>query len=111
MAQITGETFHSKGRRKYKNAPIILVGGDKGGVGKSFLARIAAGLLLKRGSSVHGFDGDSRNPHLARYYQSAADDNSSPITIDRSMLRSVDGWSEMYAKWEFVDPATVTLSI
>lgn len=54
-------------RSASKNAPILFVSGDKGGVGKSFCARAIASYLLAHDHGVRGFDGDPRNGHLERH--------------------------------------------
>jgi hypothetical protein len=93
VAQRSDITYNSKGRRKH--APIVIVSGDKGGVGKSFFARALAAWLLKYGYRLCAFDGDGRNAHLDRYYADS-------VAVSRPPLRSVDGWSEMYRQWESV---------
>lgn len=67
------------------SAPIIVTGGDKGGTGKSFVARILAAWLRRHGYLVHGFDGDARNAHLERYYGDS-------FTVERPYLRKDAGW-------------------
>jgi hypothetical protein len=47
---------------------LILVGGQKGGVGKSTFARILLDSLRRRGRSVAAFDGDGAVGHLLQYY-------------------------------------------
>ncbi|MFW2831681.1 hypothetical protein [Sphingomonas sp. ID0503] len=72
---------------------IVVVNGDKGGVGKSFGARVAAGLLHRSGVNVHGFDCDARNAHLDRYYSS-----SFPVT--RVQLRRESGLEALFDRIE-----------
>jgi hypothetical protein len=50
-------------------APILISDGDKGGAGKSFLARILAYLLTHAGFPWEGFDLDPRNGHLSRFHK------------------------------------------
>jgi hypothetical protein len=50
------------------NGSLILSSGDKGGVGKSFILRVAAHNLDRWGLAWRGFDGDARNSHLVRFY-------------------------------------------
>jgi len=57
--------------KKPRRRPILLIGGDKGGVGKSFGARAAAAMLRKYRYQVVGYDCDQRNGHLSRYYESS----------------------------------------
>lgn len=73
-------------------APILIVGGDKGGVGKSFTARTLAGWLLQGGADVLCVDGDSRNAHLDRFY-------ADRLTVHRVNLRDRSGWSGMVDAW------------
>jgi hypothetical protein len=47
---------------------LILVSGQKGGVGKSTFARILLDSLQRRGRSVGAFDGDGAVGHLLQYY-------------------------------------------
>ena len=51
---------------------VIIVSGDKGGVGKSLIARVVAEMIHFRcgGASLAMIDGDSGNPHLMRFTQS-----------------------------------------
>lgn len=100
MAMRSSVTYPAKRRRK--NKPIIIIGGDKGGVGKSFVARVLAGWLRRLGYIVHGFDCDARNGHLDRYYGSS-------FTVDRTSLRSENGWAHLFRGWEDADPNAVLL--
>lgn len=81
--------------KKRRNRPVLVIGGDKGGTGKSFACRAITGWLRQNDYDVEGFDGDSRNGHLSRYYA-----NSMPVS--RNVLRDPDGWSVMYQGWERV---------
>jgi hypothetical protein len=47
---------------------IHFVGGEKGGVGKSVVARLLAQLFIDRGLPFAALDGDRSNPALVRYY-------------------------------------------
>jgi len=47
---------------------LVLVSGQKGGVGKSTFARILLDSLRRRGHSVAAFDGDGAVGHLLQYY-------------------------------------------
>ena len=49
-------------------ARLILVTGDKGGVGKSFTARTLLDWYLSQGKQVHAFDTDRTNSTLFRFY-------------------------------------------
>ena len=48
------------------------VGGEKGGVGKSFVARLLAQYFIDRAISWVGFDSDRSHPALLRYYSGFA---------------------------------------
>jgi hypothetical protein len=56
-----------------------LVGGEKGGVGKSLLSRVLAQYFIDRGLPFSGFDTDRSHGALLRFYANYA----SPIVIDR----------------------------
>lgn len=97
MKNITPITFSGS------KSPVILVDGDKGGVGKSWTARWIAHLLRSVWSrTVIGFDGDPRNPHLARYYRNA-------FTVHQPYLREPEGWDEMIEKIEHTPDTTSIL--
>jgi hypothetical protein len=57
---------------------IHFIGGEKGGVGKSLVARILAQYFIDHGQSFLGFDCDRTHGALLRFYGSY----SSPIIID-----------------------------
>lgn len=59
---------------------IHLIGGEKGGVGKSFVARTLAQYMIDRAIPFVGFDTDRSHGALLRFYQGYA----SPIVLDRS---------------------------
>lgn len=73
--------------------PIFCVNGDKGGIGKSLVARIHAALLRSAGYLVMGFDCDARNAHLDRYYRTV-------MPVMRNYLRHTDGWGLLLDGWE-----------
>jgi len=56
-----------------------LVGGEKGGVGKSVFARLLAQYWIDRGIDWTGFDTDRSHGALLRYYT----DYSRPLEVDR----------------------------
>ena len=99
MAALASNANFTK-RRKCR--PIVLMGGDKGGVGKSFGARAVTGWLAFQGYQVAAFDADGRNPHLSRYY----DDS---LGVSRTTLRDTLGWTSMYKAWELVDENCVII--
>ena len=60
-------------------ARIHLVGGEKGGVGKSLVARLLAQYFIDRGIPFLGFDADRSHGALLRFYAGYA----SPVVVDR----------------------------
>jgi len=64
---------------------IHLIGGEKGGVGKSLMARLLAQYMIDRELPFLGFDTDRSHGALLRFYPAHA----SPIAIDR--VESLDG--------------------
>lgn len=52
----------------FSKGSITIVDGDKGGVGKSFLARLLGDWMLTRGLSVLAVDADQRNPDFYRVF-------------------------------------------
>lgn len=60
-------------------AKIHFIGGEKGGVGKSLMARVLAQFLIDRGEPFIGFDTDRSHGALMRFYSGYA----SPVIVDR----------------------------
>ncbi len=60
-------------------ANIHLIGGEKGGVGKSLVARILAQYLIDHQLPFLGFDTDRSHGALMRFYAGFA----SPVVVDR----------------------------
>lgn len=60
-------------------AKIHLIGGEKGGVGKSVVARVVAQFLIDQGTPFLGFDTDRSHGALLRFYS----DYASPVVVDR----------------------------
>ncbi len=58
---------------------IHLIGGEKGGVGKSLVARLLAQHFIDRGLAFTGFDTDRSHGALMRFYSGYA----SPVLVDR----------------------------
>ena len=58
---------------------IHLIGGEKGGVGKSVMARVVAQYLIDESIPFLGFDTDRSHGSLLRFYA----DYASPIVVDR----------------------------
>ena len=59
--------------------PIHLIGGEKGGVGKSLLARVLAQYFIDHEMPFLGFDTDRSHGALMRFYSGFA----SPVTVDK----------------------------
>jgi hypothetical protein len=57
---------------------IHLIGGEKGGVGKSVVARVAAQYLIDKNIPFLGFDTDRSHGSLLRFYA----DYASPVVVD-----------------------------
>jgi hypothetical protein len=55
-----------------------LIGGEKGGVGKSVTARVLAQYFIDRGRPFTGFDTDRSHTSFARFYA----DYASPVVVD-----------------------------
>lgn len=66
----------------------IIVHGDKGGVGKSFVAQAAADFLSYRGQKVAVIDADTRNPDVSRMF-------ANTIPCAQANLRSSNGWMDV----------------
>ncbi|MBN9691369.1 MAG: mobilization protein [Verrucomicrobia bacterium] len=60
-------------------AKIHLIGGEKGGVGKSVVARVVAQYLIDQSTPFLGFDTDRSHGALLRFYA----DYASPVVVDR----------------------------
>lgn len=82
-------TKQLQSQRKCAAAPLIVIGGDKGGTGKSFQARVLAWQLPLRCIPLALCDGDERNAHLQRHY-------SSQLSAVRFDARSEAGWTSMF---------------
>src|ERR1700684_2491005 len=61
-------------------ANIHFIGGEKGGVGKSLMARILAQYLIDKQLPFLGFDTDRSHGALMRFYSGYA----SPVVVDRT---------------------------
>lgn len=75
-----------------RNAPILYVGGSKGGVGKSKLSFALVDYLLERGRKVLLLETDTSNPDVHKAHKALEDENLICGEID---LDGVDGWVEM----------------
>ena len=57
---------------------INFIGGEKGGVGKSVLARVLAQYFIVKGRAFTGFDTDRSHTSFTRFYS----DFASPVVVD-----------------------------
>lgn len=67
---------------------LIIVHGDKGGVGKSFVAQSVADYFLDAGAPVAVIDADTANPDVNRMFE-----NAIPTTV--ANVRSEAGWMDV----------------
>lgn len=68
---------------------VLIVHGDKGGVGKSTTAQAVADQLMRKGVPVAIIDADTRNPDMIRMFENA----NCPRT--QLNLRATDGWMDL----------------
>jgi CobQ/CobB/MinD/ParA nucleotide binding domain len=87
-------------------ANIHLIGGEKGGVGKSVVARVLAQYMIDKGIPFLGFDTDRSHGSLLRFYA----DFASPVVVDRyeSLDAVVEAATENREKRVLVDLAAQT---
>ncbi|HSW14393.1 MAG TPA: mobilization protein [Solimonas sp.] len=87
-------------------ATIHFIGGEKGGVGKSLLARLMAQYLIDRSLPFLGFDSDRSHGALLRFYAGYA----SPVVIDHydSLDKVVEAAAEVPQRRILVDLAAQT---
>lgn len=85
---------------------IHLVGGEKGGVGKSLVARLMAQYMIDHSISFLGFDSDRSHGALLRFYSGYA----SPVVIDNyeSLDAIVEAAAEQPERRILVDLAAQT---
>jgi len=85
---------------------IHLIGGEKGGVGKSVVARVAAQYMIDKGIPFLGFDTDRSHGSLLRFYA----DYASPVVVDNyeSLDAIVEAAVEQPDKRVLVDLAAQT---
>ena len=87
-------------------ATIHFIGGEKGGVGKSLVARLLAQYLIDQHIPFLGFDSDRSHGALLRFYAAYA----SPVVIDRyeSLDKVVEAATEDAQRRILVDLAAQT---
>lgn len=85
---------------------IHLIGGEKGGVGKSVVARVLAQYLIDKNLPFLGFDTDRSHGSLMRFYA----DFASPVVVDNyeSLDMIVESAAEFPEKRVLVDLAAQT---
>src|ERR1700753_296422 len=85
---------------------IHLIGGEKGGVGKSVVARLLAQYFIDHSIPFIGFDSDRSHGALLRFYSGYA----SPVVMDRyeSLDAVVEAASEQPERRVLVDLAAQT---
>ncbi|MFJ3317172.1 division plane positioning ATPase MipZ [Herbaspirillum huttiense] len=69
--------------------PVVIVDGDKGGVGKSTTAEGFIDALLHAEGSVAVVDGDTRNPDVVRMFEGM-------VATKSCNLRTDDGWMDLF---------------
>lgn len=69
---------------------VIVVGGAKGGVGKSMVSMSIIDWYVTRGQSLFLVETDTTNPDVGKVHQSCLDGRVAPITLDNE-----DGWLDM----------------
>lgn len=86
--------------------PIHLIGGEKGGVGKSMVSRLLAQYFIDREMDFVGFDTDRSHGSLMRFYAERA----SPVLVDRyeALDRIVEAAVERPGRRVLVDLAAQT---
>ena len=65
---------------------IHLIGGEKGGVGKSLVARLLAQYMIDNNIPFLGFDSDRSHGALLRFYAGYA----SPVLIDSYLSNAIE---------------------
>jgi hypothetical protein len=88
------------------HSKIHLIGGEKGGVGKSMMARLLAQYLIDQNMPMVGFDTDRSHGTLMRYYAGYA----SPVLVDRfeALDKIVESAVEQPGRRVLVDLAAQT---
>lgn len=91
---------------KFKMNKIHMIGGEKGGVGKSVVARVVAQYLIDKSIPFLGFDTDRSHGSLMRFYS----DFASPVVVDsyESLDAIVEAAAEQADKRVLVDLAAQT---
>ncbi len=69
---------------------IVLVTGDKGGVGKSFTSRLLLDWYLSKGEKIKAYDTDKTNSTLYRFYQDSISENLDLNQLDTDSQETLD---------------------
>ncbi|MFN6454704.1 MAG: hypothetical protein RM022_021215 [Nostoc sp. EfeVER01] len=90
----------NNGNNNNKNNPqqlrrLVMVTGDKGGVGKSTFARGLAQIYIDNTVKFVGLDADNSNPHLIRFYEKAANIQRLDISNSDKLDEFVDNLKEL----------------
>lgn len=93
-------TTDNNGDNNNKNNPqqlrrLVMVTGDKGGVGKSTFARGLAQTYIDNAVKFVGLDADNSNPHLIRFYEKAANIHRLDISNSDKLDEFVDNLKEL----------------
>ncbi|MBD0390222.1 MAG: hypothetical protein ICV54_27910 [Nostoc sp. C3-bin3] len=88
------------GDNNNKNNPqqlrrLVIVTGDKGGVGKSTFARGLAQTYIDNAVKFVGLDADNSNPHLIRFYETSANIQRLDISNSDKLDEFVDNLKEL----------------
>lgn len=70
---------------------IVLVGGDKGGVGKSTVARALAEYFNRNQTQYIGYDGDDTNPSFLRFFGNAERLNTKTLKGFEPLVNHLEG--------------------
>jgi hypothetical protein len=84
---------------------VYLVHGDKGGVGKSFLATVLVEYLCERGCKVAVVDADARNADLHAVF------SGGDFPTLQTDLREEDGWTELASFLESIPHKDIVVSL
>ncbi|MBD2682992.1 MULTISPECIES: hypothetical protein [Nostoc] len=90
----------NNGNNNNKNNPeqlrrLVMVTGDKGGVGKSTFARGLAQTYINNAVKFVGLDADNSNPHLIRFYEKHANIQRLDISNSDKLDEFVDNLKEL----------------
>ena len=78
MSMVPNESTSTANHKFIDMNKIHLIGGEKGGVGKSVVARVAAQYMIDKNIPFVGFDTDRSHGSLMRFYS----DYASPVVVD-----------------------------